>query len=186
MSEETLLEIKDLKTYFFTDVGILPSVDGVSYTIDKGQTLGVVGESGSGKSVTALSILQLIPQPPGKIVGGEILFDGMDLTKITIQQMRKIRGNDISVIFQEPMTSLNPVYTVGNQIVEAILLHQDVEYVEARELAIEMLRKVGIPSPESRIDEYPHQMSVASACLRVPSGYPLGTSSAILGDILCR
>jgi peptide/nickel transport system ATP-binding protein/oligopeptide transport system ATP-binding protein len=159
MSEETLLEIKDLKTYFFTDVGILPSVDGVSYTIDKGQTLGVVGESGSGKSVTALSILQLIPQPPGKIVGGEILFDGMDLTKITIQQMRKIRGNDISVIFQEPMTSLNPVYTVGNQIVEAILLHQDVEYVEARELAIEMLRKVGIPSPESRIDEYPHQMS---------------------------
>ena len=159
MSEEKILEIKDLKTYFFTDVGILPSVDGVSYTINKGETLGVVGESGSGKSVTALSILQLIPQPPGKIVGGEILFGGQDLAKISIKEMRKIRGNDISVIFQEPMTSLNPVYTVGNQIVEAIMLHQDLEYVEARALAIEMLRKVGIPAPDSRIDEYPHQMS---------------------------
>lgn len=157
--DEKMLEIRDLKTYFFTDAGILPSVDGVSYSIPKGKTLGVVGESGSGKSVTALSILQLIPQPPGKIVGGEILFDGRDLTKISIQEMRKIRGNDISVIFQEPMTSLNPVYTVGNQIVEAIMLHQDLEYPDARNLAIEMLRKVGIPAPEKRIDEYPHQMS---------------------------
>ncbi len=154
-----MLEIKGLQTYFFTDDGVLPSVDGVSYKINPGETLGVVGESGSGKSVTAMSILQLIPQPPGKIVGGEILFQGKDLTKLSEPEMRGIRGNDISVIFQEPMTSLNPVYTVGDQIVEAITLHQDLEYPEARALAIDMLRKVGIPSPESRIDEYPHQMS---------------------------
>lgn len=153
------LEIKNLRTYFFTDIGILPSVDGVSYSIERGKTLGVVGESGSGKSVTAMSILRLIPQPPGKIVGGQVIFEGMDLTKISDKEMRAIRGNDISVIFQEPMTSLNPVYTVGNQIVEAIMLHQDVEYKEARAMAIDMLAKVGIPSPDTRIDEYPHQMS---------------------------
>ena len=154
-----LLEINELRTYFFTDVGVLPSVDGVSYSVERGETLGVVGESGSGKSVTALSILRLIPEPPGRIVSGEILFEGTDLTKITAKEMRQIRGNDISVIFQEPMTSLNPVYTVGNQIVEAILLHQNLDYAEARRLAIEMLNKVGIPAPEKRIDEYPHQMS---------------------------
>jgi peptide/nickel transport system ATP-binding protein/oligopeptide transport system ATP-binding protein len=157
--EDVVLEIKELKTYFFTDAGTLPSVDGVSYTIERGKTLGVVGESGSGKSVTAMSILQLIPSPPGKIVGGEINFDGTDLTKLTPAEMRKIRGNEISVIFQEPMTSLNPVYTVGAQIVEAILLHQDVTYVEARAIALSMLERVGIPSPDERIDEYPHQMS---------------------------
>jgi peptide/nickel transport system ATP-binding protein/oligopeptide transport system ATP-binding protein len=156
---EKLLELKELKTYFFTDAGVLPSVDGVSYTIYKGKTLGVVGESGSGKSVTAMSILKLIPSPPGKIVSGQVLFEGRDLTKLSEPEMRKVRGNDISVIFQEPMTSLNPVYTVGDQIVEAIMLHQPVEYVEARQTAIDMLRKVGIPSPETRIDEYPHQMS---------------------------
>ena len=156
---DKLLEIKNLRTYFFTDAGILPSVDGVSYAILRGKTLGVVGESGSGKSVTAMSILQLIPQPPGKIVDGEILFEGRDLATMTPQEMRKIRGNEISVIFQEPMTSLNPVYTVGNQIVEAIMLHQDMDYAEARQLAIQMLTKVGIPSPDKRIDEYPHQMS---------------------------
>ncbi len=158
-SDKPILEIKKLQTYFFTDDGVLPSVDGVTYKIERGETLGVVGESGSGKSVTAMSILQLIPQPPGKIVGGEILFEGNDLTKYGEEKMRKIRGNDISVIFQEPMTSLNPVYTVGNQIVEAITLHQHVAYAEAREMAIDMLRKVGIPAPEKRIDEYPHQMS---------------------------
>ncbi len=156
---EFLLELDELKTYFFTDDGILPSVDGVSYKIRPGETLGVVGESGSGKSVTALSILQLIPQPPGRIVSGKILFDGQDLTKLGEPELRKIRGNDISMIFQEPMTSLNPVYTVGDQIVEAITLHQDLEYPEARALAIDMLRRVGIPAPEQRIDEYPHQMS---------------------------
>jgi len=154
-----LLEVDNLKTHFFTDEGVLPSVDGVSFQIDRGETLGIVGESGCGKSVTAMSILQLIPQPPGKIVGGEIRFEGKDLVKATTAELRKIRGNDIAMIFQEPMTSLNPVYTVGNQIIEAITLHQDKEPEEAREIALKMLQEVGIPAPEIRIDEYPHQMS---------------------------
>ncbi len=154
-----LLEVNNLQTHFFTDAGQLPSVDGVSFTIDSGETLGVVGESGCGKSVTAMSILRLIPQPPGRIVGGEILFKGRDLAHMPIEDLRKVRGNEISVIFQEPMTSLNPVYTVGDQIMEAILLHQEVEEDEARELALEMLKATGIPAAETRIDEYPHQMS---------------------------
>ena len=162
MSEdrEPLLEIEDLRTYFFTDIGTARSVDGVSYAIYPGETVGVVGESGCGKSVTALSIMGLIPQPPGKIVGGAIWFRGVDLTKLPDKELRKIRGNKISMIFQEPMTSLNPVYTVGNQIIETILIHeQDVTAKAARVRAIEMLRKVGIPSPETRVDEYPHQLS---------------------------
>ncbi|QDG54442.1 ABC transporter ATP-binding protein [Persicimonas caeni] len=158
-ADDPILQVKDLRTYFFTDDGVLPSVDGVSFTIERGKTLGLVGESGSGKSVTSLSILGLIPQPPGKIVGGEVLFEGNDLTKYSEKQLRKVRGNDISMIFQEPMTSLNPVYTIGNQIIEAIQLHQDRTYKESRELAIDMLDRVGIPAPKKRIDEYPHQMS---------------------------
>lgn len=154
-----LLEVDNLQTYFFTDAGVLPSVDGVSFTIDGGQTLGVVGESGCGKSVTAMSILQLIPQPPGKIVGGEIRFKGQDLASMDAKGLQRIRGNEISVIFQEPMTSLNPVFTVGDQITEAILLHQDVSEDQAWDIALEMLEAVGIPAPEARIDEYPHQMS---------------------------
>lgn len=156
---DIVLDVDNLQTHFFTDDGVLPSVDGVSFKIRRGQTLGLVGESGSGKSVTSLSILRLIPSPPGKIVGGSINFDGQDLTKLEEKDLRHIRGNDISMIFQEPMTSLNPVYTVGNQIIEAILLHQPVDYKEAREIAIDMLEKVGIPAPRQRIDEYPHQMS---------------------------
>jgi len=156
---DVALELRNLRTHFFTDKGVLPSVDGVSYKIYRGETLGVVGESGCGKSVTALSILQLVPSPPGRIVDGEILFEGQDLTKLNKKQMREIRGNDIAMIFQEPMTSLNPVYTVGNQIMEAILLHTDMDRLEARDHGIDMLRKVGIPSPEARFDEYPHQMS---------------------------
>ncbi len=155
----SLLEIQDLKTHFFTDAGELPSVDGISFHIEQGETVGVVGESGCGKSVTAMSILRLIPQPPGKIVGGKILFKGQNLVEMSNQDMRQIRGNDIAMIFQEPMTSLNPVYTVGNQIVEAITLHQHKTADEARELAIQMLEEVGIPAPATRIDEYPHQMS---------------------------
>ncbi len=154
-----LLEVDGLKTHFFTDKGQLPSVDGVSFTIDAGETVGIVGESGCGKSVTAMSILRLIPEPPGRIVGGEIRFEGRDLTRLPMDELRKVRGNDISVIFQEPMTSLNPVYTVGDQIMEAILLHQPVEEEEARRIALAMLERVGIPAPEQRIDEYPHQMS---------------------------
>ena len=158
-NKEIILELDKVRTYFFTDAGIVPSVDGVSYKIYKGETLGVVGESGCGKSVTALSIMQLIPSPPGRIVGGEIRFQGTDLTKLSDKQMRAIRGNQIGMIFQEPMTSLNPVYTVGNQIMESIFLHKRLAPREARDLAIEMLAKVGIPDPGKRVDEYPHQMS---------------------------
>jgi oligopeptide/dipeptide ABC transporter ATP-binding protein len=154
-----LLEIKNLRTYFYTDDGVARSVDGVSYDIDRGETLGVVGESGCGKSVTALSIMRLIPDPPGKITGGEILFNGRNLLELSEEQMRGIRGNDISMIFQEPMTSLNPVFTVGRQIDETVILHQKVSKAEARNRSIEMLKLVGIPAPEQRYKEYPHQLS---------------------------
>jgi oligopeptide/dipeptide ABC transporter ATP-binding protein len=156
---ETLLSLEDLKTYFFTDAGVVKAVDGVSYAIRKGRTLGVVGESGCGKSVTSLSIMRLIPDPPGRIVGGRILFEGEDLVAAPIKRMRQIRGKDIGMIFQEPMTSLNPVFTVGYQIMEPALLHLGVSGADARRLAIEVLTKVGIPAPERRIDEYPHQLS---------------------------
>ncbi len=154
-----LLELDALQTHFFTDEGVLPSVDGISFSIEAGETLGIVGESGCGKSVTAMSILQLIPQPPGRIVGGSIHFKGRNLLRLSKRELRKIRGNDIAMIFQEPMTSLNPVYTVGNQIVEAITLHQGVDHDAARLLALKMLKEVGIPAAEQRIDEYPHQLS---------------------------
>ncbi len=156
---EPLLEVRGLKTWFYTDEGIAKAVDGVSYTIMPGETLGVVGESGCGKSVTALSIMRLIPDPPGKIVDGEILLHGKDLVRVPNAEMRKIRGNRIGMIFQEPMTSLNPVFTVGDQIAEAVVLHQKCSRKEGRERAIEMLSRVKIPSPEKRVDEYPHQMS---------------------------
>ena len=157
--EDVLLTLEDLHTYFFTDIGVAKSVDGVTYTVKKGETVGIVGESGCGKSVTALSVMGLIPQPPGKIVRGAIRYKGQDLTKLSPKKMRDLRGKEISMIFQEPMTSLNPVYTVGNQIMEGILVHEDVSDAEARKRAIEMLRLVGIPLPEQRIDEYPHQLS---------------------------
>jgi peptide/nickel transport system ATP-binding protein len=154
-----LLEVKNLKTYFFTDDGVAKAVDDVSYSVDRRQTLGVVGESGCGKSVTALSIMRLIPDPPGKIVSGQILLDGKDLVTISEEEMRSIRGNKIGMIFQEPMTSLNPVFTIGDQIEESILLHQKVTKAEAKERTIEMLKLVGIPAPEQRYGEYPHQLS---------------------------
>jgi peptide/nickel transport system ATP-binding protein/oligopeptide transport system ATP-binding protein len=154
-----LLAIKDLKTYFHTDEGVARAVDGMDLTIDRGKTLGVIGESGCGKSVSALSVMRLIPQPPGRIVQGEIRFKGEDLLKKTTAEMRRIRGDEISMIFQEPMTSLNPVFTIGNQISEPIIQHQKVDKKTARQKAIESLKRVGIPSPEKRIDEYPHQMS---------------------------
>jgi len=156
---EKILEVKNLKTSFFTEEGEVRAVDDVSFNVYKGKTLGIVGESGCGKSVTSLSIMRLIPEPPGKIVGGEILYKGKDLVKMSMDEMRSIRGNEISMIFQEPMTSLNPVFTIGNQIVEAVLLHQDVSPKAAREKAIDQLKLVGIPSPEKRIDDYPHQLS---------------------------
>jgi len=157
--KKELLELKDLSIHFFTDRGVVPSVNRVSYPIYEGETLGLVGESGCGKSVTAHSIMRLIPQPPGRIVGGEILYRGENLVEVSDARMREIRGNEISMIFQEPMTSLNPVFTVGNQITEAIMLHTHLDEDESRELGIEMLARVGIPSPEMRIDEYPHQLS---------------------------
>lgn len=154
-----LLSVKDLKTYFYTDDGVIPAVDGVSFNLAKGEALGIVGESGSGKSVTSLSIMGLIPNPPGEVVGGEILFENKDLLKLSETELRKIRGNEIVMIFQEPMTSLNPVFTVGFQISEAIIRHQGLSKAEARKQAIENLRLVGIPSPDQRVDDYPHQMS---------------------------
>jgi oligopeptide/dipeptide ABC transporter ATP-binding protein len=158
-NEQRLVEVKDLKTYFDTDEGTVKAVDGVSFHIDKGETLAVVGESGSGKSVTSLSIMRLIATPPGRIAGGEILFNGQDLVKKSEREMRSIRGNEISMIFQEPMTSLNPVYTVGDQIAEAIALHQRETPKAAMRKATDMLDLVGIPEPAKRVKNYPHQMS---------------------------
>jgi oligopeptide/dipeptide ABC transporter ATP-binding protein len=157
--DDILLEVKHLKTYFFLDEGVSQAVDGMDFIIRKGQTLGMIGESGCGKSVSALSILRLIPMPPGNIISGEIIFEGQDLLQKSKDEIKKIRGNDISMIFQEPMTSLNPVFTIGNQIMEPILLHQGVDKARARQMAIEMLDLVGIPSPAKRVDEYPHQLS---------------------------
>lgn len=156
---EVLLEVKNLKTYFFTDEGVVKAVDDVSFFLRRGESLGIVGESGSGKSVTALSIMRLIQDPPGKILGGEILFKGEDLLKKKEEEMRDVRGNKISMIFQDPMTSLNPVFTIGDQIMEAIILHQKLDKTSARRKAIEMLELVRIPEAEKRIDEYPHQFS---------------------------
>lgn len=156
---ERVLEVNNLRTHFFTDEGLVPSVDGVSFYLDQEETLGIVGESGCGKSVTSLSIMQLVPQPHGRIVGGEILFQGENLITKSPDQMRKIRGNEMAMIFQEPMSSLNPVYTVGNQIAETVILHERLSRREAFNRAVEMLRLVGIPSPEQRARDYPHQLS---------------------------
>jgi peptide/nickel transport system ATP-binding protein/oligopeptide transport system ATP-binding protein len=154
-----LLRIRNLHTYFFLDEGVLKAVDGIDLDLREGETLGIVGESGCGKSVTALSILQLIPSPPGKIVKGEIYFEGTDLLALSEAEMRKIRGRSISMIFQEPMTCLNPVFQVGDQISEILRLHEGISRKEAWERSIEMLRMVGIPSPERRVKEYPHHLS---------------------------
>ncbi|HEY8908935.1 MAG TPA: ABC transporter ATP-binding protein [Desulfosporosinus sp.] len=159
MSQELLLKVTDLRTHFYTDAGVVKAVDGVNLEIQKGETLGVVGESGSGKSITAMSIMRLIPVPPGRIVSGEVIFNGKDLIKASEAEMMKIRGNEIAMIFQDPMTSLNPVLTVGEQIMEAIVLHQKVSRSEAKKRAIAMLMKVGIPEAESRVNNYPHQFS---------------------------
>lgn len=155
----TLLDIENLRTHFFTSAGVVKAVDGVSYTVDEGETVAVVGESGCGKSVTAMSILRLIPWPPGKIVDGSINFDGKDLLKLTEEEMRNIRGRDIGMIFQEPMTSLNPVLTIGLQLTETLVTHTDITEAKARERAVELLGMVGISEPERRLDQYPHHLS---------------------------
>jgi len=161
---EPILQVENLRTYFRTDAGVARAVDGVSFHVNPGETLGIVGESGSGKSVTSLSVMRLIPSPPGRIEpGSRILFRGAggveDLATASEERMRQIRGNDIAMIFQEPMTSLNPVFTVGEQIMESLRLHQGLSKRDARDRAIEMLKLVGIPIPEQRVDEYPHQLS---------------------------
>ena len=154
-----LVQVRDLKTWFKTEAGIVKAVNGVDFDIQTGEVLGLVGESGSGKSVTALSILRLIPDPPGKIAGGSILYKGRDLLKLSWDEIRQIRGKEISMIFQEPMTSLNPVFTIGRQVMEVILEHEHVSKKEAFERSVEMLEVVGIPDPASRMNDYPHQYS---------------------------
>ncbi|WP_204519350.1 ABC transporter ATP-binding protein [Brevibacillus fulvus] len=153
-----LLQVNNLQTHFHTEDGTVPSVNGVSFTVNSGETLAIVGESGCGKSVTSLSIMGLVAEP-GKIVGGEILFEGQDLLKLNKREMRKLRGNKISMIFQEPMTSLNPIFTIGNQIGEVLRLHEGLNKQQARERSIEMLKLVGIPRAEKVVENYPHQLS---------------------------
>ena len=157
--QDPLLEVRDLRTYFHTDEGVGRAVDGVSFSVGRGETLGIVGESGCGKSVSALSVMRLVADPPGRIESGQILFKGRDLLTLSEEEMCRVRGDDIAMIFQEPMTSLNPVLSCGFQIAESVVLHQQVSKGEARNRAIEMLKLVGIPAPEQRIDEYPHQLS---------------------------
>jgi oligopeptide/dipeptide ABC transporter ATP-binding protein len=155
----TLLEIEDLQTHFFTSAGVVKAVDGVSYTVDEGETVAVVGESGCGKSVTAMSILRLIPWPPGKIVGGAIRFDGKDLLALDEEGIRNLRGKDIGMIFQEPMTSLNPVLTIGLQLTETLKAHTDISDADAQARAVELLGMVGISEPERRLEQFPHHLS---------------------------
>ncbi len=154
-----LLEVKDLQTHFFTMDGIVKAVDGVTYDIEEGETLGLVGESGCGKSVSALSLMRLIPDPPGKIVGGEVILDGQDILQMNMDEMRRVRGAKVSMVFQEPMTSLNPVLTVERQLTETLQLHMGMSKAESRTEGIALLARVGIPDPESRIKQYPHQFS---------------------------
>jgi peptide/nickel transport system ATP-binding protein len=156
---ETVLEVDGLSTYFFTRGGVVKAVDDISFTLARGETLGIVGESGCGKSMTALSIMRLVPTPPGRIVAGSVRLNGIDLTELEEAEMRDLRGNEISMIFQEPMTSLNPVLTIGYQIGEALILHQDMSKADAMERAVDMLRLVRIPEPAQRAKEYPHQLS---------------------------
>jgi oligopeptide/dipeptide ABC transporter ATP-binding protein len=176
---DSFLEVKNLVTSFHTPRGKIKAVDDVSFSIKPGQTLGLVGESGCGKSVTSLSIMGLIPSPPGEIESGQILFEGRDITKLSPEELRKLRGNRMSMIFQEPMTSLNPVFTVGEQIGEVFRVHQGLSKKEARQKAIEMLRLVKVPSPEHRVDDYPHQLS-GGMRQRVMIAMALGCSPQLL------
>ncbi|HLS10426.1 MAG TPA: ABC transporter ATP-binding protein [Lentibacillus sp.] len=159
MAKETLLALENLHTHFFTDNGEVPAVNGVSFSINKGEIVGIVGESGCGKSVTSLSIMQLVPNPPGKIVNGNIHFKNENIVHASAKRMKQIRGNEIGMIFQEPMTSLNPLFTIGNQLIEAIRFHRKMTKKEAKQESIDLLNLVGIPRAEEVVDEYPHQLS---------------------------
>ncbi|NTW57051.1 MAG: ABC transporter ATP-binding protein [Chlorobiaceae bacterium] len=156
---EKILELKNLRTYYSTDSGTAKAVDGVSFSLGRNRTLGVVGESGCGKSVTALSVMRLVPMPPGYFAGGEIFWKGRDLLKLSEDEMRKLRGDEIAMIFQEPMSSLNPVFTCGSQIMEQILIHRDIKHEEAKKRSVELLHLVGIPNPAERFSSYPHELS---------------------------
>lgn len=186
MSEQPLLQVHNLKTYFYTEDGVMPSVDGVDFDLHEGETLAIVGESGCGKSVTSLSIMGLVQCPPGKIEAGEILYHSKDLLKISKKEMRSIRGNEISMIFQEPMTSLNPVFTVGRQIMESFIIHQKLNKKEARTKAIEMIRMVGIPDPEKVVDKFEEAAAdFVMASRLIPDNwdvwYHLGLSYFLMG-----
>jgi oligopeptide/dipeptide ABC transporter ATP-binding protein len=159
MQKTALLEVRGLQTHFASEQGVVRAVDGVDLTLERGKTLGIVGESGCGKSVTALSIMGLVPQPPGRIAAGEILFEGEDLLRAPPQRLRDLRGDKLAMIFQEPMTSLNPAFPVGEQIAETLLRHKRISKQESKDQAVEMLRRVRMPSPESRANDYPHQLS---------------------------
>lgn len=159
MNQAPVLDVKELRTSFISSDGEIPAVDNISFAVHKGEILGIVGESGCGKSVTSLSIMKLVPQPPGKIVGGEILLNGEDIVPASEKRMRQIRGNDIAMIFQEPMTSLNPLFTIGNQLVEGIILHKKVNKKEAFKIGVDMLKLVGLPRAEQIMKEFPHQLS---------------------------
>ncbi len=159
MNNKLLLSVQDLKVYFIGDEKVARALDGVSYEVHEGETVCIVGESGCGKTVSALTILGLIPQPPGKIMGGEVFFNGQNLLEFSDAQMQKIRGNQIAMVFQEPMTSLNPVFTIGDQVQEAIMIHEELGERETHDLSVQLLNDVGIPSPEERLRDYPHQLS---------------------------
>jgi len=179
MNNEEILEVKNIRTYFYTDEGVVKAVDDVSFSLHKGEVIGIVGESGSGKSVANLSVMNLILSPPGKIVGGEVLFHGEDILKLKEKQLQKIRGAKISMIFQDPMTSLNPFLRISTQLIETIRLHQNLDKKQAREKAIEMLNMVGIPAAAERVDSYPHQFS-GGMCQRVMIAMALSCNPEIL------
>ncbi|MDR0496694.1 MAG: ABC transporter ATP-binding protein [Treponema sp.] len=179
MADETVLEVKNLRTYFYTDEGVVKAVDDVSFSLRKGEVIGIVGESGSGKSVTNLSVMNLVLSPPGKIIGGEILFNGEDILKMDEKRLRDIRGAKVSMIFQDPMTSLNPFLRISTQMTETIRLHQKLSKKEARERSIQMLTLAGIPAAEERIDNYPHQFS-GGMCQRVMIAMGLSCNPEIL------
>lgn len=159
IADQPVLQVKNLRTYFRTRWGTVKAVDGVSFDLRRGETLGIVGESGCGKSATMLSVMRLVPNPPGRIVGGEIILDGQDLLQLTEEQMSKVRGSEIALILQDPMTSLNPVFSIGDQVMEAVKIHQDIPKKSVYKVALDVLRKVNIPAAETRMRDYPHQMS---------------------------